>query len=120
MIVKVLKAQEKNPTKGDWFSTVMDDSEELKLNTTIDDLQKLKKTQIKNRVKDAIKKEAFNYLCKEKDEKQKSKLKDLNYEKLQIQKYLTTDKITTNRKIILFKARTRMLNVLNNFGQHTK
>ena len=66
MIVKVLKAQEKNPTKGDWFSTVMDDSEELKLNTTIGDLQKLKKTQIKNRVKDAIKKKLLIIYAKKK------------------------------------------------------
>ena len=83
MIVKVLKAQENKPSKGDWLRTVLNDINELKLNLTIANIQKLKKVQIKNRVKDAIKKAAFKYLSNEKD-KPKSKLKDLKYNNLNI------------------------------------
>ena len=120
MIVKVLKAQENKPSKGDWFSTVINDINEFNLNLTTDDIKKLSKTQLKNRTKKAMIKTAFENLINDKDTKQKSKLKSLKYDKLKIQKYLKTNKITIKRKIVLFKARTRMLNVLNNFGQHAK
>ena len=36
-----------------------------------------------------------------------------------IQKYLTTDKMSQNTKRVLFRARTRMLNVQSNYGKHT-
>ena len=48
---------------------------------------------------------------------EKSKVLNLQYKSLNIQNYFTTNKIETNRKIIIFKARTRMLNVSYNFGQ---
>ena len=84
MILKVLTMQEKKPTKGDWYSTVLTDMEEFKLNLTIDELKKLKKRKLKIKIKDAIKKIAFKYLCLEKDTKSKSKLKNLSYNEIKI------------------------------------
>ena len=57
------------------FFLVLKDIDDFKLNLKIDDIQNLRKKQIKKIVKDAMKKVAFEYLCKEKDTSQKSKLK---------------------------------------------
>ena len=46
-----------------------------------------------------------------------SKVKSLQYKKLQMQPYLSSNSISLKKKIILFKARTRMLNVKWNFGE---
>ena len=58
----------------------------------------------------------FEYLLNDKNTKSKSKLKNLEYTKLEIQKYLTSDKLSTRRKKLMFIARTRMLQVGDNFG----
>ena len=58
----------------------------------------------------------LEYLLNEKNIKSKSKLKNLEYTKLEIQKYLTSDQISTRSKKLMFRARTRMLQVGDNFG----
>ena len=45
-----------------------------------------------------------------------TKLVNINYTKLEIQDYLKSQKINLQKKKILFKARTRMINVNKNFG----
>ena len=67
-----------------------------------------------------MKKIAFKYLIEEKETKSKSKMKNLNYKELHIQKYFKTEKLSTQNKLTLFKARTNMLNVQYNFGQKKK
>ena len=63
-----------------------------------------------------MKKVAFEYLWS----KRKSKLSSNTYSNLKIQNYFITNEITTKQKLIIFKARTRMLNVAYNFGNKTK
>ena len=62
-----------------------------------------------------MKKVACRYLNEEKN--RKSKILNLKYSELKIQNYFITNKINSKRIIILFKARTRMLNVSHNYGQ---
>ena len=52
---------------------------------------------------------------KEIEEKDMKKLKNIKYKKLEIQPYLKSNNISLRKKKILFKARTRMLNVKGNF-----
>ena len=120
MIVKVLKMQEKKPSQGDWFSTVLSDLEEFDIKLSIDEIKTIKKRKMKMKVKESMKKLAFKHLSEEKNTKSKSKLENLKYNDLNIQHYFKTDKITSKKKIILFKARTRMINVPHNFGQKIK
>ena len=120
MILKVLMAQKKKPSKGDWYGTALAEIDEFELNLTIEEFKNTKKRKIKIKVKEAMKKVAFNYLCIEKNTKSKSKLQNLHYKELKIQNYFKTDKISSKTKINLFKARTRMLNVAHNFGQQIK
>ena len=55
-------------------------------------------------------------LLNEIKQKDMSKMKNLKYNKLQMQPYLRSNNISLQKKKILFKARTNMLNVKWNFG----
>ena len=96
IMANVLKAQERNPIKGDWYSTVCEDIKEFELNYTIDEIQNMSKVELTRKVKDSMKKVAFKYLNDEKNEK--SKVLNLQYKSLNIQNYFTTNKIKTNQK----------------------
>ena len=50
--------------------------------------------------------------------KVKSKMGKIKYKNLKIQKYLTTKKITSKNKKLLFKLRCGMVNVGRNFGRN--
>ena len=76
----------------------------------------MKKTKLKQIVKNACRLTAFRFLKSDIEEKNMTKLKKLKYEKLEMQSYLKSQKISLKKKKILFKARTRMLNVKSNFG----
>ena len=67
-------------------------------------------------VKEARRQKALEYLKREIERKKLSKMRNLSYDCLKIQEYLTSDKIYMNRKKIAFKIRTRMLQVNFNFG----
>ena len=66
---------------------------------------------MKEIVKSAMEKAAFDFLIKEKNKK--SKLSNLNYTSLQCQSYLLSNKISTRR----FRARCRMINIGDNMGR---
>ena len=66
-------------------------------------------------MKQKCEKAAFKYLMAEKSEK--SKLENLNYTQLKPQKYLLDNTLSKSDKILLFKLRTRMLNVGDNMGR---
>ena len=83
---------------------------------TLNELTLLKKVTLKGIVKEACKKSAKQYLLNEIKEKDMSKVKNLKYNKFQIQPYLISNNISLQKKKILFKARTNMLNVKWNFG----
>ena len=87
------------------------------INLTLNELSLIKKVNLKAVVKEACKKSALKYLLNEIKRKDMSKVKSLQYKKLQMQPYLSSNGISLKRKIILFKARTRMLNVKWNFGE---
>ena len=60
---------------------------------------------------------AFQFLIKEKETKSKSKMSKLEYVTLELQPYLKSDIIFNRTKKFVFRLRTRMVNVDNNFGK---
>ena len=58
-----------NPTAKDWVSQVLDELEDLSIHYQIEEIEAMKKTFLKNIVKDAIKKKAFEYLMEKKGKK---------------------------------------------------
>ena len=81
----------------------------------LDQIANISKTLFKRFVKDSYKKKAMEFLLKEKESL--SKLENLNYTSLSMQKYLKSNKVSTQHKKFIFRLRTRMLKVGRNFGK---
>ena len=73
----------------------------------------MKAKEYKKFIKKKIYKAAFEYLTK--DQKQKNKIKFINYKKLSCQKYICSGEFSNSEVNLLFKLRSRMTNVRNNF-----
>ena len=83
-------------------------------------MNEMKKSRFKKLVKEACKDTALNYLNSEIKKRNLKKLQKIKYTKLETQDYLLSNKLSIRQKKIIFKARTGMLNVGYNFGQHIK
>ena len=53
-----------------------------------------------------------------KDKESKSKMKNLQYNKLEMQEYLVTDKLNSQQKKLIYKIRTRMIETPDSFGRN--
>ena len=119
LISKIFWAQKDNPTKNDWYSTVMKDLAEFGLDfLELTEIKSMKKDTFKKTVKEKCKELAMKYLLE--DNEQKSKLKNFKYYQLQLQPYLTSKEISTRQKKILYRFRTRMVHVGKNYGKKVK
>ena len=72
---------------------------------------------MKKLVKSACEDVAFKELKDEIQIRNLKKLKNIKYNKFEIQEYLNSKNLTTTEKKIIFNARTGMLPVGFNFGQ---
>ena len=114
LIRRVLTAQLSDPVKGDWITTVLSDLESLKINLSMEEIQMSTKDHFKALVKENMRREAFVYLMDIKASH--SKTKNLVYDKLSVQDYLTSDSpLTLKEKKFVFSARCRMTEVRCNF-----
>ena len=109
LIFKFFKAQLENPVKGDWSEQVKSDISEIDLKLTMEEISILSKESFRTKLKNAINTAAFKWLMNEKGTK--TKLKDLCYEKLEMQNYLGINYLETSEKKFLFLLRTRMLDI---------
>ena len=108
----------KNPLKNDWILKAKENLKELNMDeNNLEIIKNKKKTKFKKELRIAIKKQAFDYLIEKIKNDDMKKIKNIPYKNLEMQNYLKTDKIFTHRKKLLFKIRTRMLNVGHNYGK---
>ena len=99
-ISKVFWAQKKNPVKNDWWLQVEQDLKEFELDHfTLDQIANMSKTLFKKFVKESCKKKAMEFLLKEKESL--SKLENLNYTSLSMQKYLQSNNIVPMTYLVL-------------------
>ena len=92
---------------------IENDKKELKIGMTDEDIQKTSKYKFRKIIEENITKETFEYLINKKESH--SKAENLFYNKLECQKYLKSDNELNNQeKQLLFKFRTRMINLKNN------
>ena len=118
LVSKVYFAQKKKPVKDDWYELIKSDLKEAQLeHYNEEEIKSMKKPTWKKIVKTAIKHLAFEYLKKE--AKDKSKMKNLNYSEFDMQSYLKSQEISKSNKMLLFKLRTRMIDIEDNFGKKT-
>ena len=110
-----LQAQIDSPMKGDWILTVREDLAHLDINMNMEAIAATSKSAFKIIVKEAIYKKALQYL--QTIQSSHSKAKNLKYSKIMLQPYLQPSdaKLSINEKQFIFTARSRMMDVLDNY-----
>ena len=110
MIVKLLRKfvlkQKENSCKGDWIHLLREDFAFLEEDICDEIIQNTPKDIYKLWVRKKVKMAAFkNYLILKEDSKKK--LKDLHYEKLEVQSYLQSSQISFAHKQVLYSLRSK-------------
>ena len=113
MLYKVFISQIRNPTKGDWPQIVKKDLADFNITFSFEEIKKIKKDKFKRIVKEACKKYSYKKLMNKKAGHEKGK--HIKYNQLKIANYLVSDNITTEEAKMLFKIRTDMIEVKENF-----
>ena len=91
---------------------VKDDLKSIDLNLSDVEISRLSKQKFKAIIKEKIKSCAFKYLKSLKDEH--SKMKNLNYEKLELQPYLSSPIFNEESSNLIFRLRTRTVSGIKN------
>ena len=102
-----------NPTKGDWTLQVQQDLEDLGIPQSFNYIASKSAQSFKKLVKSKVEQFSFNILKKKQNTH--SKMKNLNYDKLEMQDYLSCKHINISEKKTIFRYRTRMENFGENF-----
>ena len=113
MIKKTFTTQWNNPTRGDWSEQVRDDLNTFGMSDDLDWIKAKSKSSFKNIIKSKATELTLCILLKMKANH--TKMKNLNYSELEMQKYLRDEKISVKQARILFKFRTRMIQCWGNF-----
>ena len=113
MLSKFFHCQWLDRCQHDWTRQVRQDLEDFNLPVDIKALEDKSEFSWKSLVKRKAKTYELNRLLKIKESKNKSKMKDLKYEKLQIQEYLT--KLDVYLAKTMFRFRVRMARFSGNY-----
>ena len=116
LLKQFFEIQKKYPAKNDWILTIKEDLETLSLKMTFDEIKFTKKAIFKKIIKEKACLSAFTYLLEQKEEH--TKMEFLSYNKLSVQSYFCTSEISTKNAKSIFKYRTKMSNVKENFHFH--
>ena len=115
LLNKFFQTQLKTKKKKDWVSQVLVDIHELKLNVDFEDIKKMKKSELKKRLNNAVDEKTLNDLQNVK--KSHSKVKHLKHTKLEMQRYFKAGKLKISQEEVrtIFKMRSRVSDVKTNF-----
>ena len=113
LLKQFFEIQCKYPTKNDWVLTIKQDINILSLKMTFKDIKNMKKQKFLKIIKEKARQKSLEYLLDLK--KKHSKLDQLSYNKLKIQSYFGTSKISIKAAKSVFKYRTKMSSVKDNF-----
>ena len=120
LMYKFFEAQSQWPQKGDWISMVKKDVNEIELNLTFDEISVMSDYSYNTKVKNAIRKTAFNWLITEKNKPSSnggtSKGSELSYTKLKLQDYFLPNSMTIKQCNLLFSLRAQMIPVRCNYS----
>ena len=120
LIYKFLKAQMDNSVTNDWCLTVAQDMEVFKLGVQVEEIETMSEAKFKALVKEKEKEATLEYLNSEKISKNHTKVMHIMHSELAMQDYLKPNTSTIEESKFTFLARSRMLDVRNNFkGQYT-
>ena len=106
---RIFKAQKENPTKGDFYCQVLKDFELI----GEEEVAIKSKTIHKNNIKQKIKTAALSYLLEKKQNH--SKIKDIQFTKLETQNYMTSPLFQNSEVCLLFALRSKYVDCKANF-----
>ena len=106
MLHKFFVAQWENPSKQDWTEQVRKDLKDLKINLSLSEIRTKSTLVFKNMVKMRVREFALDSLNMKKFEH--TKMDELVFTELKIQKYLESEELTVNQKRNIFALRTRI------------
>ena len=111
---RILKAQIDHPSPGDFIKLVEDDFLKIGVQMDLCFVQNSRKDVFKSFVKNKIRTAALKYL--QNLQQTHTKVKHIKYEKLEVQKYLTSPLFSNEETKLLFALRTRTVEgVKSNF-----
>ena len=113
LLLRFFNAQNREPSRNDWANTVKNDLNEFGLDFSFEEIKSFSKFMWLKKVKKACKIFAFENLLEAQLEY--SKGSNLGYGSLKSRSYLKSAKINANQAKTIFRIRTRMLKVKNNF-----
>ena len=112
---RIYKEQKRNTTKGDFVELVAEDFKTIDQVQNDEEIRTTNTTQYKKNIKSRLKQAAFKYL-KEIQSKH-SKVKDISYENLETQKYMTNPIFSNEEVNVLHALRSRGIECKSNFKQ---
>ena len=118
MIYQIFSVQWNQPTKNDWTYFVKQDLLDFRIESDLLNLKNISEWSFKNLVRKKANEYEFNELMKKKQTH--SKLKDLQYTKLEMQEYLKLENLNTTEALTLFRYRVRMAKYGENFRGNNK
>ena len=108
-----MKAQKNSPVRNDWILQINKDKEELQIDISENELKKMSKNVFKRYLRKKVQNGALRYLNKLKAKH--SKMKNIDSKDLKCSRYMINSKLTKSEIQTLFKFRTHMFNVKENF-----
>lgn len=113
LLHKFFLAQADSPVKNDWILTVKINLQEFNMDMSFEDIKKLSKEAFSQIVKAKLNKFTLERLLNIKETH--SKMENLKYSELNLQPYLKSDKISVRIAKQLFRYRTKMADLKDNF-----
>ena len=105
MLLRIYKAQKIKPSPGDFVNLVKNDLEKIGLQITDEEISQIPKQKFKKMVKLKVNNAAFTFL--KSLQQTHSKMKNIQYEKFDISKYLNSPLFSGNSRSLLLALRTR-------------
>ena len=113
LIRRFFETQARNPGRNDWVTTVRSNLEYLEIWLDFEQIEMCTEYQFRNLVQKSIEEKCFEYLIEEKNKK--NKVKHIQYQKQELQKYLMPGKLSNHQAKKNFLLRNRMLETKDNF-----
>ena len=112
-LLRVFNAQKDNPLEGDFIKLVQNDFDLIGLKYDESFIKSMNKLRFKKYVKSKILLAAFNFL--ESEKLTKSKVKNIVYEKLKCQEYMTSKMFKNHEVELLCRLRSKNIDLKCNF-----
>ena len=118
LVKKILKAQMENPSSGDFIEHIKSDFEMIGQEININEIEQASIGSYKKFIKNQIRKAALKHLNEMKEKH--TKISHIKYEKLETQKYFTSEIFNDEEVNLLFALRSRTVDCKGNFKSKYK